>query len=291
MSSPPSRPPPRRIGIVGYGALGQFLVSRIAEEPSLELAFVWNRSPGVVQSCPRVPPAAVCRELSAAASFRPDLIVEVCHPAVLREHGAALLAVADLYMGSPTAFADAGVEAALRAAAAAGPHGLYVPCGALWGAADLARMADRGSLAALSVTMKKHPASLKLGGPLGDAVAALLAAGAPAGETVLYAGPVRGLCPLAPNNVNTMATAAIAAHSLGFDGVAATLIADGALDAHVIIVDARGAPPTDGGPTFRVISERSNPAPPGAITGAATFVSFFSSLLAARGRGAGVHLC
>ncbi len=39
-------------------------------------------------------------------------------------------------------------------------------------------------------------------------------------------GPVRGLCPLAPNNVNTMAAAAIAAHNLGFDKVTGCLIAD-----------------------------------------------------------------
>ena len=39
-------------------------------------------------------------------------------------------------------------------------------------------------------------------------------------------GPVRGLCPLAPNNVNTMAGGAIAAHTLGFDGVIARLVAD-----------------------------------------------------------------
>jgi aspartate dehydrogenase len=45
------------------------------------------------------------------------------------------------------------------------------------------------------------------------------------GEFVVYEGPVRTLCPLAPNNVNTMATAALAAHSLGFDAVKARLIA------------------------------------------------------------------
>ena len=39
-------------------------------------------------------------------------------------------------------------------------------------------------------------------------------------------GPVRDLCPLAPNNVNTMACAAIAAHNLGFDGVVGCLVAD-----------------------------------------------------------------
>ena len=43
---------------------------------------------------------------------------------------------------------------------------------------------------------------------------------------VILPGPVRGLCPLAPNNVNTMACASIAAHNLGFDGVVGCLVAD-----------------------------------------------------------------
>lgn len=39
-------------------------------------------------------------------------------------------------------------------------------------------------------------------------------------------GPVRELCPLAPNNVNTMAAAAIAAHNLGFDKVSGSIVSD-----------------------------------------------------------------
>jgi len=38
--------------------------------------------------------------------------------------------------------------------------------------------------------------------------------------------PVRELCPLAPNNVNTMAIASLAAHNLGFDKVIGCLVAD-----------------------------------------------------------------
>lgn len=41
-----------------------------------------------------------------------------------------------------------------------------------------------------------------------------------------FEGCVKDLCPLAPNNVNTMACAAIAAHNLGFDGVVGCLVAD-----------------------------------------------------------------
>jgi predicted dinucleotide-utilizing enzyme len=43
---------------------------------------------------------------------------------------------------------------------------------------------------------------------------------------ILYEGPVRNLCPLAPNNVNTMAAASIIAHNLGFDRVVGCLVAD-----------------------------------------------------------------
>ena len=43
---------------------------------------------------------------------------------------------------------------------------------------------------------------------------------------LLNQGPVRQLCPMAPNNVNTMACAAIAAHNLGFDGVQGCIVAD-----------------------------------------------------------------
>jgi aspartate dehydrogenase len=41
------------------------------------------------------------------------------------------------------------------------------------------------------------------------------------GEFVLFEGSVRDLCPLAPNNVNTMASAALAGFNLGFDKVKA----------------------------------------------------------------------
>ncbi len=85
------------------------------------------------------------------------------------------------------------------------------------------------------MSMRKHPASFKLEPPLKDINAAVNDV-----EVVLFeglcsciiweylgnAGSVRELCPMAPNNVNTMATGALAAHNLGFDKVKAKLIAD-----------------------------------------------------------------
>jgi aspartate dehydrogenase len=105
-------------------------------------------------------------------------------------------------------------------------------------------------------------------------------------------GPVRALCPLAPNNVNTMACASLAAHNLGFDKVKAKLVADSRLQSHVIEIEVEGPrfsnEPDD---VFRVKTVRDNPAKPGAVTGNATYASFLISLLRAHDRGPGFHLC
>lgn len=99
------------------------------------------------------------------------------------------------------------------------------------------------------MTMAKHPSSFKLSGSLYaknqevSNSAVILYEGEPyiflnmvqchivaLYENITlrmsYKGPVRELCALAPNNVNTMASAAIAAHNLGFDHVQGCLISD-----------------------------------------------------------------
>ena len=49
-------------------------------------------------------------------------------------------------MGSPTALANLDVENRLRCKASTGSHGIYIPSGALWGGADIKKMADIGTL-------------------------------------------------------------------------------------------------------------------------------------------------
>ena len=201
----------------------------------------------------------------------------MAHPSITQQHGAAFLAAADYFVGSPAAFADSGVDELARSPA----HTLFVPAGALWGALDIQKMADRGTLAGLEITMKKHPSSLKVQGHLVDKLGRC----PPGEECVVFEGSVRDMCPLAPNNVNTMACAALAAHNLGFDGTKARLVADDRLGTHVIVANVTGP---DG---FSVLTQRVNPATAGAVTGLQTYVSFWSSLLRARGRPAGLQFC
>ncbi|XP_060111757.1 aspartate dehydrogenase domain-containing protein [Heteronotia binoei] len=272
----------RRVGIVGYGHLGQYLVQRLQDDGpqhGLELAFVWNRDANKLKGT--VPAELQLGKLTDFLERRADIIIEVAHPCITQTHGESFLKTADFMVGSPTALADSETEQKLRKVAQQSGHTLYIPSGALWGGQDIQRMDERGMLQALTVTMVKHPNSFRLGGHLGK-----LAQRACQERTVLYDGAVRGLCPLAPNNVNTMAAACLAAPSLGFDGVKGCLVADPDLpDYHVVEVEVTGP----GG--FSVHTRRKNPAARGAVTGAATFAAFWSSLLVCQGHGGRVHLC
>ena len=171
-------------------------------------------------------------------------------------------------------------------------HTLHVPSGALWGANDIQKMAEQGTLGSLTITMAKEPSSFKLYGTLKEKLESVRDT---PGETVLFDGPVRDLCPMAPHNVNTIACAALAtgtATGLGFDGVRARLISNPSLQAHVIDIEVGGNRPA-GSEQFTVSTRRYNPAVKGAVTGNATYNSFWASLLRANAgsNGRGLNFC
>ncbi|PNJ41717.1 aspartate dehydrogenase domain-containing protein isoform X2 [Pongo pygmaeus] len=278
---------PWRVGVVGYGRLGQSLVSRLlaqGPELGLELVFVWNRDPGRMAGS--VPPSLQLQNLAALGERHPDLVVEVAHPKIIHESGAQILRHANLLVGSPSALSDQTTERQLLEASQHWDHAVFVARGALWGTEDIRRLDAAGGLQSLRVTMATHPDGFRLEGPLA-------AAHSTGPCTVLYEGPVRGLCPFAPRNSNTMAAAALAAPSLGFDGVIGVLVADLSLtDMHVVDVELSG-PPGPTGRSFAVHTHRENPAEPGAVTGSATVTAFWRSLLACCQLPSrpGIHLC
>ncbi|KAL4667058.1 hypothetical protein H8959_005747 [Pygathrix nigripes] len=262
---------PWRVGVVGYGRLGQSLVSRLlaqGPELGLELVFVWNRDPGRMAGS--VPPSLQLQKLAALGERHPDLVVEVAHPKIIHESGAQILRHANLLVGSPSALSDQTTERQLLEASQHWNHAVFVARGAL----------------AFVLPWPHTPDGFRLEGPLA-------AAHSTGPRTVLYEGPVRGLCPFAPRNSNTMAAAALAAPSLGFDGVTGVLVADLSLtDMHVVDVELSGHPGPRGR-SFAVHTHRENPAEPGAVTGSATVTAFWRSLLACCQLPSrpGIHLC
>lgn len=284
----------RRVGIVGYGHIGQFLFRFIRDngkKHGIEVAFVWNRSFEKLKGS-EVPDELIVENLDDIGTMSPDLIVEVAHPTICKSKGEFFLSLADFMMGSPSILSDHEVEASLTNAAKQYGHGLYVPAGAMWGSIDIHKMATVGVLKGLKITMAKHPSSFKLVGPVKEKNDQVLANMDKSSEPVLlYEGPVRKVCQIAPVNVNTMAVACISAHNLGFDSVIGRIVSDPNLkNWHVIDVEVTGL--TDEiGNTFTTHTVRRNPAAPGAVTGKTTLTSICSSVILARDRGAGVHLC
>ncbi|KAL7640546.1 UNVERIFIED_CONTAM: hypothetical protein RMT77_008821 [Armadillidium vulgare] len=271
----------KRIGVVGHGHLGQYLTKAILESEDLDLAFVWNRDSNVFKE--EIEESLICRNLREFSVFGAELIVEVAHPVISEEYGELFLQECDYMVGSPTALASPVLEAKLRSGAKI--NGLYIPAGALWGSQDIAKMADNDILKGLKVTMKKHPSCFRLESPLREINESVTCE-----PVILYEGPVRGLCSLAPNNTNTMAAAAIAGHNLGFDGVVGCLVADPSLkDWHIVETEVTG--PSVNGNSLSVSTVRKNPANFGVVTGSATYQSFLASIKRAGGLGPGVHLC
>lgn len=221
----------RRIGILGLGFIGSDVYRRIREglAPHLELAFVWNRNPARLSGVPR---ELQLEDLAHFDEFGADLIVELCHPSVTRDHGVAFLHKADYMISSVTALADDALCRSLEQAAVTGARRLFLPHGALVGADAL--FEQRAAWDAVTITFRKHPDNIDFSESGIDKASVT-------GETVIYDGPVRGIATLFPRNVNTMVTCALA--SVGLDRCRAVLVADPSLDKAIAELEARG---TDG---------------------------------------------
>ena len=286
---------PYRVGIIGFGKVGNFLVEKILANPDLELAFVCDLfAPQNVLASQLLPESAKKANLDGFEDTKPDLIVEVAHPNVSKDYGARILRGCDYMIASTTTFADKDTEKMLwdEADRQTG-NGIYLTPGALFGSLDIQKMSDAGKISKLHVTMKKHPGSLYplKGTPEFDKNEAAKSA---TGEVTLFDGPVRELAKIFPVNVNTICTAALASRkTTGMDGTRATLVADASLDEMVIQARIEGPAKPDGTPGLRITVLRENPSVKGEVTGPATMNSFYASVIRVAGspsKGDGVHL-
>ncbi|CAF1113083.1 unnamed protein product [Rotaria sordida] len=292
---------PLRIGLLGFGHLGQFIYQYIENERhkltyDFDLIFIWNRSKDIFSTYDKpFNQNLIVSTVEEGLQRSPDLVIEVAHPNVIKTYAEKILDICDLFIGSPTAFADASLEIALRKKTLESGHVIYIGTGAFWGAEDIDKMNERNTLRSLCITMKKHPDCYKLNEPLrSKLIDERTKHGEQLGEIVIYSGPVRELCQLAPNNVNTMAVGAIIASNLGFDRVQGCLIADTSLyDRHIVEIELTGPEKTidENKPVkFHLKTIRTNPAEFGVVTGTATLLSFISSIKRAKGRTPGIHI-
>jgi predicted dinucleotide-utilizing enzyme len=206
----------KRIGIIGFGFIGRYIYQQIQEhEPDMEVAFVWNRSP---ESISNLPEDIILHDLADFSDSKPDLIVELAHPAISAEYGEVFLASTNYMMLSVTAMADQDLAERLQNAALKANNKLFIPHGALIGVDSLQEGLDNWK--EVTITFRKHPDSLDFSNT--DIEAKSITS-----STVVFDGPVRDIAKLFPRNVNTMVTCALS--TLGLDDTRAVLISDPAL--------------------------------------------------------------
>jgi len=129
------------IGIVGFGNLGQAIYEYAKNEAHLDVAWVWNRS---LDKLLDIPEEYMLEDLEDIEDMplKAELIVEVAHPTLWKDHCETLLRHADVLIGSPSGLSVKSVEDNIRRCCTEFKHTAFVARGALWGSEDIFRMVD-----------------------------------------------------------------------------------------------------------------------------------------------------
>lgn len=208
-----------KVGILGQGRLGNYLVEKIlaeGESVGLELAFVWSRTGDLAlqgrftdTQLAKIP---MLQDLSHLERWpkQPTVIVEVCHPSLIRQQGVRLARIADLMIGSSTALADVNFERKVRKAAFESGHRIYVPTGAVWSAsnssADLGKSTN--NLSKHHVLLYYHPRAITLTASNSSSI-----------NKTKVCPPPFDRCPLAPQNLGPLGSAVATNSRRSLNGV------------------------------------------------------------------------
>ncbi|MBP6899979.1 MAG: aspartate dehydrogenase [Burkholderiaceae bacterium] len=218
---------PRRVGLIGWGSIGQTLLQAWARQPvpghqaaALLLRPAQLQAAREAQARNELPPGLLPMDDAAAFLAAPlDLVVEAAGQGAVRELGEAVLRSGrDLMLLSVGALTDDALRERLQAAAVQAGVRLLLPVGAIAGLDGLLALRQAG-LRQLTYTSTKPPLAWK-GTPAEQAVD-LDALSVP---TCFFSGTAREAAARFPKNANLAATVALA--GLGLDRTRVELIAD-----------------------------------------------------------------
>jgi aspartate dehydrogenase len=228
-----------KVALLGGGTIARLVLEQAAAGnlPGVEIVALVGR-----RAASRG--AALAREFSlpyllgreALIARRPDAVLEAASHEAVREHLVALLeAGITVVVLSAGALADAPLQAAAEAAAAAGGARLLVPSGGI-GGLDALNAACLAGVDEVTIQVAKPPAAWKGIAYVERLGLQLDSLDAP---RVLFDGPAREGVPHFPQNVNIAAVLALA--GVGLDRTRLRVVADPALklNTHTIRVAGR----------------------------------------------------
>jgi len=208
---------PLRVGLIGYGAIGQEVTRLAADEPEITVVAALVRD--AAKSRTVVGPEIVTT-LAALLAAKPEVVVEAGGHAALAAHGPGVLRAGyDLVMVSVGAFAVPGLLEEVTAAAREGGSQARIASGAV-GALDAIAAAALGGLDRVTHTTRK-PAHTLLPP---DEVAALT------GAHELFRGPA---------SINVAAAVSLA--GIGLDRTEVVMLADPTVTRNMHSITAEGA--------------------------------------------------
>jgi aspartate dehydrogenase len=224
----------KRALLIGYGAIGRLVRERLADDASLRITHVLERTERKDELAralgTKVGVIGALDELGEV----PDCALECAGHSAVVEHVIPLLdRGVDVALVSVGALATPELPERLEAAARRGASQLTLVSGAI-GGLDAIAAARVGGLDEVIYTGRKSP--LGWLGTLAERTVDLKGLAQPA---VIYEGTARDAARLYPRNANVAATVSLA--GLGLDRTRVTLVADPAVSRNVHHVVARGA--------------------------------------------------
>ncbi|MCJ1901705.1 aspartate dehydrogenase [Paracoccus versutus] len=227
-----------KIGLIGQGAIAQYVSERLAAEGHPVTAYLLRPERAREMRAAHgglkgVGPVFVSSVAELPADL--DLVVDCAGHQALREYGAGILQAGfDLTTVSLGALADPAFEQELRSAAAEAGTRLFLASGAI-GALDALRAARIGALQRVRYIGRKPPEGWS-GSPAEDQLDLSALNGLPATH---FTGTAREAALSFPKNANVAAAVALA--GIGFDRTEVELIADPTISANIHEIHAEGA--------------------------------------------------
>lgn len=207
----------KRIGFLGCGKIGGFMLQEILKDGEAQAAFIQDpfyRGDG------SVPVTGSADETLLETA---DLVIESATAGVLKENLDVILKHCDLMVFSVTAFSDRNFYEHATELAERYQRRIYLPHGAILGVDGIAD--GRELIRSVTIETVKNPASL---GRFDRE------------RTVVYEGSCRGACAAYPRNVNVHATVALA--GIGFDKTVSRIVSDPTVstNTHFIHIEGEG---------------------------------------------------
>jgi len=225
----------RKIGIVGYGAIGPTLHGLLRQHArDVTVIAILEREASAEAARQRATDTPVEHRLEDFLAHEPDIVVECAGHAALRAHGVAVLeGGCDLIVSSVGALADRAIETTLRDAARRTRNRLVIPSGALGGLDALAAARPSG-IEEVAYTSRKKPLAWK-----GTPAETMIDLAHVTEPTPFFTGNAREAALTFPQNANVVAAIALA--GIGFEETRVTLMADPGTPGNRHDFRARGA--------------------------------------------------